>query len=212
MTAIALSYYDLPHDDSLERPWAFFAPSSGSCQQIPVRVNRQSGLTVWLDRIIQAPEEHAHSLTSPEVPAALAEIRDAFSLSTVQLAQSIRVTRQAVYDWNRGKPVKPEHRDRIAAIQELVRQWRDMYPETMGGIVSETLNGKSLLSLLASESLDTKAIADLFSDIASKLAESEASRPLTARELAAKHDLEPLSQRDSRRNLQNTLLGSRHGR
>lgn len=72
-------------------------------------------------------------------------------------------------------------------------------------------DGKSLLSLLASESLDTKAIAELFTAIASKLAESDTSRPLTARELAAKHDLEPLSLRDSRRNLQNTLLGSGHG-
>lgn len=212
MSAIALSYHDLPHDDLLERPWAFFAPSSGSCQHIPVRVNRQSGLTVWLDRIIQAPEENPHTLTSPEVPAALAEIRDAFSLSTVQLAQAIRVTRQAVYDWNRGKPVKPEHRDRIAAIQELVRQWRAIHSTAMGGIVAETLNGTSLFSLLASESLDTKAISDLFSVIASKLVEADASRPLTARELATKHGLEPLSQRDSRRNLQNTLLGSGHGR
>jgi len=41
---------------------------------------------------------------------------------------------------------------------------------------------------------------------------TDAIRPLSARDLASKHGLEPLSQRDIKRNLQNTLLGSSNGR
>ena len=54
--------------------------------------------------------------------------------------------------------------------------------------------------------LDPAAISALLAAISTRLAESRSERPLSARELAAKHGMQPMSDESHRRNLQNASL------
>jgi hypothetical protein len=186
--------------------WDQFGTSSGSTGLISNRINPVNGLSDWLARILLAPEDTPQALSSAEVPQALAQIRDAFSLTTVQLSQVLLVSRQAIYDWSLAKPVKQEHRQRIAHLRELAIHWRELHPQPMGKIVNEEIEGTTLLSLLNAETLNQQAIQALLLVIASKLAAAATARPATARELAAKHGLQPISEAEYQRNLQHASL------
>ncbi len=213
MIALAPDCYDFP--DTLRNPylrvppaieipgepWDSLCTSSGSYQLVKVRPTQTGGLSAWLEHIIFATEEATCPITTPEVPTALVEIRDSFSFTTVQLAQVLGVSRQAIYDWTDGKPVKVENRKRIAAIRDSARQWRDTYPKSMGRIVAEEIEGPSLFTLLCSGELDEQAIHLAFNLIADRLSVAEANRPTSARELAEKFGMKPMSESENRRNL-----------
>ena len=162
MSALALSHYDYadwncedfrrhPQVEIVSKPWASSVQSSGGYYSIPVEVNPKSGLSSWLDSILFTSEESHCPLTTPEVPNALTAIRSAFSMNMIQLAEVLRVSRQAIYDWMDGKPVKVENRQRIAAIHDFVQRWNDIYPKSMGRIVAEEIGGPSLLALLSAD-------------------------------------------------------------
>jgi len=219
MNTLALSRYQLPEigsyspsrrlraSDSAPAPWRTFGSSSGAIREVSNWVSPTSGVSYWLESILGlAKKEVTPELTTPEVPAALSEIRDAFSLSTIQLAEALHVSRQSIYDWIGGKTVKPENRQRIASILVFAADWRKLHPEPMGTISSETVEGVSLVELLRAGQLDPAAIAALLAAISTRLAESRAERPLSARELAAKHGMQPMSEESHRRNLQNASL------
>ncbi len=225
MTAIALNYCYHPsldqsfHDwagqsrtEIVSKPWATSTPSSGSYYPAPLEVSAESGVTRWFADILSLQDEGHCPLTTPEVPAALAEIREAFSLNVVQLAQVFGVSRQAVYDWREGKPVKVENRQRIADIQNLAHRWNELYPKPMGRVVAEEIDGSSSLSLMSAERIDEAAITAHFHVIAKRLAAAEANRPPSAHELIEKHGMQPLSESEQRRNAWSFFLTGRRGR
>lgn len=225
MTAIAMNYAELPNWECsftefparprveiVSRPWGSSSISSGGYYSAPFEVSGESGVTRWLDDILWLSDESPCSLTTPEVPAALAEIRDAFSLSVVQLAQIFGVSRQAIYDWREGKPVKTENRQRIAAIRALAHQWMQTYPKPIGRVVAEEIDGTSLLALLSADQVDESAITPLLQKIAERLAAADANRPPSARELIEKHGFKPLPEADQRRNFKAAFLAGRRGR
>lgn len=225
MSTLALDQYRLPdlqngpayhlvaEASARELPWGALGSSSGSVRAVPHRINPKSGLTYWLESVLGISERPtAVELTTPDVPGALAEIRDAFSLSTVQLAEVLGVSRQAVYDWSAGKTVKPENRRRIGQILEIVETWRELHPGPMGPVVAEAIDGSSLFDLLCAEALDAHAISVRLSTLAGRLDEIRAESPASARELAAKYGMRPLSEANQRRNLQTARLRiRRHG-
>lgn len=225
MNTLALDHYQLPDLQSgpayhfvtesraLEIPWGTSRSSSGSIRVVPNWINPKSGVTFWLESVLGISERPAATeVTTPDVPGALTEIRDAFSLTTVQLAEVLGVSRQAIYDWTGGKTVKPENRQRIGQILEFVEKWRELHPAPMGPVVAEVLDGASLLDLLRADELDAQAIAGQLASIAARLGEVRAERPASARELAAKHGMRPLSEENQRRNLQTARLRvRRHG-
>jgi len=222
MSTIALNHYQLPDLEpySADRrssaphrsasPWRTFGASSGAIREISHRISPASGVSYWLEAILGLAEKEATAeLTTPDVPGALIEIRDAFSLNTVQLADVLGVSRQSIYDWNEGKTVKPQNRHRIAAILAFVEEWRKLHPGPMGPISSEIVEGVTLIELLRADRLESAAVSDLLVAISTRLGEITAERPLSARELAAKHGMPPLSAESHRRNLQNARLRNR---
>ena len=225
MTAIAMNYADHPYWERsitefqlrprveiVSKPWGNSVISSGGYYSSPFEVSPESGVTRWLDDILSLPDESQCPLTTPEVPAALAEIRDAFSLNVVQLAQIFGVSRQAIYDWREEKPVKTENRQRIATIRSMARLWTNIYPKPVGRVVAEEIDGMSLLTLLSADQADESAITQLFHKIAERLATAEANRPPSARELIDTHGMQPLSDTDHRRNVKSAFLKGRRGR
>jgi len=225
MSTLALHRYESPVSDpdvspvsrrAIEgnlSPWGIVGTSSGTAAARSVEVNPMTGISFLLGAILRIADRPASlELTTPDVPGALTEIRDAFSLSTVHLAEVLDVSRQAVYDWSAGKTVKPENRQRIGQILEFVGKWRELHPAPMGPVVAEALDGSSLLDLLRADELDSHAIAGQLARIAARLGEIRAERPASARELAAKHGMRPLSEENQRRNLQAARLRHRrHG-
>lgn len=225
MNTLALDQYHLPdlqngpayhfvtESRACELPWGTFGSSSGAIRIVPNWINPYTGVTYWLEGVLGISQRPATvEVTTPDVPGALAEIRDAFSLSTVQLAEVLGVSRQAVYDWSAGKTVKPENRQRIGQILEFVGTWRGLHPGPIGPVVAEAMDGFSLFDLLCAEALDTHAISARLSSLAGRLDEIQAERPASARELAAKHGMRPLSEENQLRNLQTARLRvRRHG-
>lgn len=225
MTAIALSYcappssgpweegfLNRPRVEIVANPWTNSAISSGAFYSASFEVSPETGVTRWLGDLLSASEETLCPLTTPEVPAALAAIREAFSLNVAQMAQIFGVSRQAVYDWREGKPVKLENRQRIATIRALAHRWNDLHPKPVGRIVAEQIDGVSLLSLLSAEQVDPSAVERLFRTIAARLAAAEANRPPSARELIEKHGMQPLPEAEVRRNMRAAFLAGRRGR
>ena len=218
MIAISPDYYDFPETlrnpylripAAIEipgEPWDSSSASSGSYRLITVRPTETGGLSAWLEHIICAKKEDTCAITTSEVSTALAEVRDSFSVTTVQLAQMLGVSRQAIYDWSEGNPVKAENRKRIAAIREAARQWRDTYPKSMGCIVAEEIEGTSLLTLLCADKLDFPRIQLALKRIAQRLIEAEGNRPASARELAGRFEMKSVSEDDHQRNLFNASL------
>ncbi|MCB1207183.1 MAG: helix-turn-helix transcriptional regulator [Verrucomicrobiae bacterium] len=225
MNTLALDQYHLPdlqngpayhfvaESRALEVPWGPFRSSSGAIRVVPHWINPASGLTYWLESVLGTSERPtAFELTTPDVPGALVEIRDAFSLSTVQLAEVLGVSRQAIYDWSSGRTVKLENRQRIGQILEFVGTWMELHPGPMGPVVAEAVDGSSLFDLLCADALDSHTISAHLSILAGRLEEIRFERPSSARELAARHGMRPLSEENQRRNLQTARLRvRRHG-
>jgi len=199
-----------PKTEWVSRPWEATVLSSGTYGAPSFRAGSLPGVSFLLSAILVADDQPFCSLTTPEVPAALDEIRDGFSLNTAQLSTVLQVTRQTIYNWGDGKPVETQNRRRISAVRELALTWLREHGKPMGPIVAEEFDGESLLSLLRAEVLDERAIFRKFEAIADRSAAVEANRPPSARELAAKFGLEPLSEEEHRRNL--TIAGLRYGR
>lgn len=223
MMATALQYTDMPGQDRewnavfsrnktecVSSPWAETLVSSGSYFSTCFRVAAIPGVSFLLSAILETCDKPSAALTTPEVPAALAEIRDAFSLNTSQLSHVLHVTRQTVYNWDDGKPVDESNRRRVAAVRELALNWLRDHGKPMGSVVDEEFDGESLLSLLQSEHLDEQAIHRKFEAIAARIAMAELNRPSSARELAAKFGIDPVTEVEHRKNL--FVAGLRHGR
>lgn len=222
MSATALKYYipanpywnsytdAIGVEEHLDSPWNSLTEASGSSQLITGQVSAESGVNSWLEKILHASEENTCSLTTPEVPNALVEIREAFSINTVQLAQVLRVSRQAIYDWNDGKPVKVENRQRISRIRELARQWHENYSMQMGRISSEEISGQSLIGELSADYIDTVSVSNLFISIASKLVEMRMEKPSAARSLAKKYGMEAIPEDSFKKNISRASF--RYGR
>ncbi len=224
MSAIDLNFNDLPDwqksqlayrrqvpTEIVAKPWSSSMAPTGSFHYFPRQVKPATGVTQWLADILESQAQPSCSLTTAEVPDALAEIRSAFGLNTAELAQVLHVTRQTIYNWAEPKSVEETNRQRIAKILELARQWNAIHPKPMGRIVSEDIDGTSLLALLGNSPLDEQSISRLFHKIADQLAAAEANRPPSASELIKKFGLEPLSESYQRRNLQSFLLAGRRG-
>lgn len=215
MTAISIdspfnqNYSFYVADEIFSRPqvvhkataWPGRIQSSGSYFDLTISFNPSSGLSGWLDRILSGEEEEFCPITSAEVPQALIEIRDVFSLNTVQLNRIFHVTRQTIYNWRDGKSVDIENRKRIAKIKELSNHWTDAYKIPMGRISSEEIAGISLVELLSQDDLDKAAILSHFRQISDRLAANFHEKPKAARELAAAHGIQYLSEAERRRNL-----------
>lgn len=201
-----------PRIEIVEKAWANSAQSSGGFYSAPFEVSPETGVTRWLEDLLFAPHANICSLSTPEVPAALAEIREAFTLNVVQTAQVFGVTRQAIYDWREGNPVKEENRQRIAAIRALAHRWNDLHPKPVGRAVAEEIDGVSLLSLLAADPINEQQVERLFQTISERLAAAEANRPPSARELIEKRGMRPLPEAEARRNRWAAQLANRRGR
>jgi hypothetical protein len=222
MIAIALQYTDIPwldrerdarsyrpRTECVSSPWGA-GVSSGSYYTLSSRVGAVPGVSILLSAILEAHDEKVCSLTTPEIPAALAEIRDALSLNISQLSNVLLVTRQTIYNWDEGKPVDESNRRRVAAVRELALTWLRDHGKPMGSVVAEEFDGESLISLFQSENFDEQAILRKFEAIAARIAVAESNPPPSARELAAKFGLEPVSKEEQRKNL--FVAGLRHSR
>lgn len=142
-------------------------------------------------------------ITSSEVPNSLAIIRQAFSLSTVELSKVFNVSRQTIYDWADGpRSVSDENRQRISSILTLASDWNSRELGPLGRIVREPIDGISLLDGLSTTELDIDNLLALLNAISSKVNETNAkSRIPSANQLIAKHSGAQLSERAYQRNL-----------
>lgn len=142
------------------------------------------------------------ALTSPEVPQALAEIRDSLSLSTVEIAKIFNVSRQAIYDWTAGKNVTASNRQRIAEIRAVSNSWKSRNLGRLGSLVREEVSGQSILAALCAEALDTTLVEGLLEQVAAKLEQSQTTRAVpSAQDLLERHGMSPMSGQAYRRNL-----------
>jgi hypothetical protein len=64
------------------------------------------------------PELHATQQTTASPAANLAHIRSVLQPSVTDLAWALGVSRQAVYDWQAGRPIAP---DNVARLQDIAR-------------------------------------------------------------------------------------------
>ncbi|MGB0744715.1 MAG: hypothetical protein ACPGSB_09330 [Opitutales bacterium] len=141
-------------------------------------------------------------LLSVEVPQALAEIRDALSLNTVEIAKVFNVSRQAIYDWAAGKNVAPQNRERLAEVLEVAEQWQSYELGRLGPVAREVRGETSLLELLSSEVLDRVAITSQLEKIAARVAGAQTNNALpSAEDLLKRHEMSPLSGQAYRRNV-----------
>lgn len=146
---------------------------------------------------------------SIDVPEALSDLRESLGLSTADLARVLRVSRQAIYDWTAGKPVKAENRQRLRALRDLAAAWRAHGAGPLGELRHQPIADQpSLLALLAAAPLDLVALRARLDALAALHRQAVAARPPSAEELAARFALRPLSAQTQRRTLR-TFSGSR---
>ncbi|MCC5835438.1 MAG: hypothetical protein JJU20_11950 [Opitutales bacterium] len=143
-----------------------------------------------------------NALTSREVPEALAEIRAALSLSTVELSKIFNVSRRAIYDWVEGRNVSLSNRKRITDVHAVAKSWSSRELGRLGSLVREQVNEHSVLAALCSGELDMSHIESLLEAIAAKVSQAQKSRRVpTALELSKRHPMASLSEQTYRRNL-----------
>lgn len=160
--------------------------------------------------IAEAPAPSVEALPTCEVPHALASIRHAFSLSTIELAKVFGVSRRAVYDWIEGGTVKEANRQRITAIQAFADYWQETGAGRLGSLVRESVDGKVLLNLLTAPELEEARIHATLDNLADRLNAREKARKLpTVEELRTRHGSEPLSASDHGRNVKAAFRAAR---
>lgn len=141
-------------------------------------------------------------VTTPMVPQAIAEIRDALSLSTVEIAKVFNVSRQAIYHWVEGNNVSEANRQRITEVQGVSERWQAKQLGRLGSLVREEVEGRSLLELLCAPDLDPVAIDSLLEAIAATLIQAAANRRVpSAQQLMERHPGAQLTEQAYQRNL-----------
>jgi len=213
MTAIAL-YHALPEQPAtgVASLPPFPSEATGSSRSVSSFFRGKCGFSEVLEAILFGAEANpASAIPTVEVPAALKEIRDGLSLNTVQLAQALGVSRQAIYDWEDGKTVKEENRERITMLLRFAKKWLTLHDRPPGRSVVETIDGVSLLELLSQDALEPSHITGRMRALAERLRVAEARRPPSAAELKAKGFGAPV-QRDDRRKVRSAMLAASRGR
>jgi hypothetical protein len=202
----ALGALELPEDQTQVQPdiWDIFNDVT-SPRTIDATLSLFNAVTSFCGSSTLAKAEAepiANVVTTPMVPQAIAGIRDALSLSTVEIAKVFNVSRQAIYHWIEGNNVSELNRQRITEVQGVAELWQTRQLGRLGSLAREEVEGRSLLELLCAPDLDQVAIDSQLEAIATTLTQAEASRTVpTAQELLERHAMPPLSGQAYRRNL-----------
>ncbi|MGH9906849.1 MAG: hypothetical protein ACRD8U_14855 [Pyrinomonadaceae bacterium] len=120
-------------------------------------------------------------LKSPRAPASAAKLR-VERLSTIQaatglplqtLAEFLRISRAGLYKWLDAKQditLQADNRQRLAAIEQLAKRWREMSNVPLSSVAHEPLaNGRTVSEILTAENLDEATVAAAFAELAVKL-------------------------------------------
>lgn len=189
-----------------------FKDPSGARNCLAVSAYYGSVNNPWLEHILNPSQRTVNTITSIDIPDAIASIRDVFGLNTKELAQVCLVARPTIYNWSDGSPVKAENRARVAEIHSLAQKWMHLNGCALGSLTREPLNeGFSLLDLLTQQDLDAGAIEPFLENIYSKLNAPAESSSTSARELSRELGFTALSEHLHRRTVKNLSLKKRRG-
>jgi len=199
-------------EDRVPSAWPSPSSSTGSNRSAS-GLTQRLGTTfyTYLGALLVDSATENRPVFSIDVPEALASLRQTLGLSTVNLAQVLRVSRQAIYDWTAGKPVKSENRQRLGGLLELAAAWRDHSASPLGELLREPIADQpALLTLLSAEALDLPVLRARLDALASLHRQAVTARPPSAEELAARFALQPLPEQTQRRTLR-SFSGSGRG-
>ena len=94
-----------------------------------------------------APDARPLSVRTPAED--LAHVRTILKPSVTELANALSVSRQAVYDWNQGKPVAPVNAARLAALAKAADVLSIEGLTTTGNVLRRPIiSGKSLIDIV----------------------------------------------------------------
>jgi DNA-binding transcriptional regulator YiaG len=103
----------------------------------------------------------------------LTRIQAAFGLSTLELARTLRITRQGLYKWldaTKQITLQATSRQRLAIVEQLAKLWCERTKSTLGSVAQEPLTGgRTVMQLLADDGLDEKKIVSAFDELFEKL-------------------------------------------
>jgi hypothetical protein len=125
----------------------------------PTTAEALDGLYLLISEIARPAEIPAPVFYSPA--RELSELRTDFGLNLSDTAAVLQATRPTVYSWIEGGPVRRfVQRQRITALHELGRYWRELSPLPVGEALRlrDPSTGKTLLGLLNAEQLDAAAV------------------------------------------------------
>lgn len=121
---------------------------------------------LWSDRAL-SPVDFLFFEPSPEgqlavtktAPEMITFIRASLGISIVDLASSLKATRQTVYDWMDGQVPRGDNLRRIDHLYRLAEHWNSLCPwPTRKHIQHVVDKGKSLCDLLSAEVVDDQRV------------------------------------------------------
>jgi transcriptional regulator with XRE-family HTH domain len=134
----------------------------------------------------QWPTSDASAADSPEKKGAiaaststrLAVLRQTLGLSMSELGRVLGVTRQAIYNWQRGGAIEPANDLRLKTVVSALEPYLALFAERPGGIGDRAIDGRrTLLDALS----DGMPVEEAFSRLAAILsAEDQQTQRLSA--------------------------------
>ena len=103
----------------------------------------------------------------------LSTIQAALGLPAQTLADVLRVSRPGLYKWldaSQDIAMRPDNIQRLAIVDDLAKQWRNLTHSPMSSVAYEPLlAGCTVLDLLKFEAIDVDAVIAAFSELVDKL-------------------------------------------
>lgn len=129
------------------------------------RAPSPSGVVVYLPKDSGTSEygssdqQVIHQAGSIKLWDALDFIVDTFGLNISELANVVRVQRKTIYDWKSGQFPQEAKLNRVFALLDVAESWSRLgYPTDKVSLLSNVLDGHSVIELLASPNLSTEEI------------------------------------------------------
>ncbi|QDQ28455.1 hypothetical protein FNU76_19995 [Chitinimonas arctica] len=138
------------------------------------------GITKAAFQQAQTPARHVPTAAARLRVERLASIQAVFCLSTQEMANVLRVSRQGYYKWlDAANVVKLQeaNRERLTTVERIAAHWRQLSNIPLSGVAYEPLSGgRTLLSLITGELLDEVSIRQALEELFAKLGDRPKTR------------------------------------
>jgi hypothetical protein len=121
-----------------------------------------------------------------------------------EAARVLRVQRPTIYAWQDGKaPAASKHLERLRAVFDLAREWRQMSLDAVGNHRKEPVgpDGRTLVDLLSADEIERPHVIETLCRIYEAMERSHAQRPASGAELAKRLGFKPLPDAEATANV-----------